>query len=332
LWKNEYRVWQARLHSLAKYHEEEHIVKPLCRAGFVLAAMALALGACSSGDEHGAATQTSAPSSQWLAVARGKVAVEGGMVLVGARTDGVVESVAVKQGDEVKQGQVLAVLDARGANIAVASAEAGVEQARAQLAGLQVSLKQAEQRAPRLAAAARAGAATGDAAGQARSTVASLKARLAAAQAELDAARQKAAAAKLDLDATTLRAPVAGTIVMRRVAIGQSVSASSGQPLFELLPDRPHIVQAQLDVDAAGAIRAGMRAEVVRDSGNGPAYEATVTWVGQVLQPADLTQDPLERALANDVDCTLELAPAKEGQTPLRIGQRVLVRFPKQRP
>lgn len=302
-------------------------MKPHRCAGFALAVMALALGACSSGGEPGAAG-TPAQSSQWLAVARGTVAVEGGMVLVAARTDGVVESVAAKQGDVVKQGQALATLDARSANIAVASAEAGVEQAKAQLAGLQVSLKQVQQRAPRIAAAAKAGAATGEAAEQARDAVASLKARQAAAQAELDAARQKAAAARLDLDATTLRAPVAGTVVMRRVAIGQSVAASSGQPLFELLPDRPHIVQAQLDVDAASAIRAGMRAEVVRDSGNGPAYEATVTWVGQVLQPAGLTQDPLERALANDVDCTLELATVKNGQAPLRIGQRVLVRFP----
>jgi len=304
-------------------------VKPHRCASVVLAVTALALGACSSGGEQGAPAQTSAQASPWLAVARGKVAVEGGMVLVAARTDGVVESVTVKQGDVVKRGQVLAALDARSANIAVASAEAGIEQAKAQLVGLQVSLKQAEQRAPRLAAAAKAGAATGEAAEQARSAVASLKARQAAAQAEFDAARQKAAAARLDLDATTLRAPVAGTIVVRRVAIGQSVSASSGQPLFELLPDRPHIVQAQLDVDAAGAIHAGMHAEVVRDSGSGPAYDATVTWVGQVLQPAGLTQDPLERALANDVDCTLELAPAKQGQAPLRIGQRVLVRFPK---
>jgi len=306
-------------------------VKPHRCAGFALAVMALALGACSPGGEPGAAG-TPAQSSQWLAVARGTVAVEGGMVLVAARTDGVVESVAAKQGDVVKRGQALATLDARSANIAVASAEAGVEQAKAQLAGLQVSLKQAQQRAPRIAAAAKAGAATGEAAEQARDAVASLKARQAAAQAELDAARQKAAAARLDLDATTLRAPVAGAVVMRRIAIGQSVAASSGQPLFELLPDRPHIVQAQLDVDAASAIRAGMRAEVVRDSGNGPAYEATVTWVGQVLQPAGLTQDPLERALANDVDCTLELAPVKNGQAPLRIGQRVLVRFPRQRP
>lgn len=302
-------------------------MKPNRRVGLVaLAGLALALGACSSGSPPAA---SAAAQSQWLAVARGKVDVEGGMVLVAARADGVVESVAVKQGDAVKAGQVLARLDPRAAKISVAAAQADVAQAKAQGDELQVSLKQAEQRAPRIAAAANAGAATGEAAGQARDEVASLKAKSAAARAALDAAQQKLAAAKLQLDASTLRAPVAGTIVTRQVAIGQSVSAASGQPLFELLPDRPHVVRAQLDVDAAGAIHRGMHAEVVMDSGSGPVYQATVQWVGQVLQTAGLTQDPLQRALANDVDCTLELAPAKAGQAPLRIGQRVLVRFPR---
>jgi multidrug resistance efflux pump len=301
-------------------------VKSIRCAGIVLALTAFALAGCSSGD--GAAAPAVAPT-QWLAVARGKVAVEGGMVLVAARTDGVVESVSVKQGEVVHAHQALATRDPRASKIAQATAQAGVAQAKAQLAGLQVSLRQAEQRAPRIAAAASAGAATGEAAEQARDTVASLKAKQSAAQAGLDAAQQKLAAATLDLDATTLRAPVAGSVVARHVAVGQSVSAASGQPLFELLPNRPHIVQAQIDVDAAAAVRAGMHAEVVRDSGSGPVYAATVTWVGQVLQPAGLTQDPLERALANDVDCTLELAPAKAGEAPLRIGQRVLVRFPK---
>ncbi|MBU6417370.1 MAG: HlyD family efflux transporter periplasmic adaptor subunit [Xanthomonadaceae bacterium] len=304
-------------------------MKSIRCAGMALVLAVFALGGCSSGSETAA---PAAGPSQWLAVARGKVGVEGGMVLVAVRTDGVVESVAAKPGDAVQAHQALALLDPRAAKIAEAAAQAGVAQAKAQLAELQVSLKQAGQRAPRIVAAAKAGAATGEAADQARDAVAGLKARQAAAQAELDAAQQKLAAAKLDLDATTLRAPVAGSVVARHIAVGQAVSAASGQPLFELLPNRPHIVQAQLDVDAAGAIHAGMHAEVVRDSGSGPVYDATVTWVGQVLQPAALTQDPLERALANDVDCTLELAPSKPGEAPLRIGQRVLVRFPRQRP
>lgn len=305
-------------------------MKTICGAGVALALAGLALAGCSSGGDR-AATTAAAPAapSQWLAVARGRVDVEGGLVRVAARTDGVVESVAARQGDVVQRNQVLATLDSRSAEIALASARAGVAQAKAQLAELQVSLKQAEQRAPRIAAAASAGAATGEAAEQARAAVASLKAKQAAAQAELDAAQQKTAAAQLALDSTRLRAPVAGSVVTRNLAIGQSVAAASGEVLFELLPDRPHVIHAQLDVDAAASIHAGMQAEVVRDSGTGATYQATVKWVGQVLQPAGLTRDPLERALANDVDCTLELAPPKAGEALLRIGQRVLVRFPK---
>ncbi|MGH8214927.1 MAG: efflux RND transporter periplasmic adaptor subunit [Rhodanobacteraceae bacterium] len=295
--------------------------------GAVLAASALALAACSSGDGHAAAD--AAVRSQWLAVARGKVDVEGGMVQVAARTGGVVESVAVNQGDRVKAGQALARIDPRAAKIQVAAAEAGVEQAKAQLDALQVALKQARQRAPRIAEAARAGAATGESADQARDAVASLEANQAAAKAALDAARQQLAAAKLQMDGTLLRAPVAGTVAARHVAVGQAVAASSGQPLFELLPDRPHIVRAQVDADDAGAIHPGMRAQVVRESGTGQVYQAKVLWVGEVLQSASLNQDPLARALANDVDCTLALTPAPGGATPLRIGQRVLVRFPR---
>lgn len=295
-------------------------------AGWVLIAAAFALAGCSAGG--GQAAPDAAAASQWLAVARGKVDVEGGLVLVAARTDGVVTAINAKQGDSVKQGAVLATLDARAAKIAVATAKAGVAEATAQSDELKVALAQAAQRAPRVAAAAKAGAATGEAADQAAAALATLRAKSAAAAAAVDAAQQTLASAQLALEATTVRAPVAGSVVQRHVAVGQSVAAA-GQPLFELLPERPRVVHAQLDVDAAGAIHAGMQAQVVRDSGNGPAYTATVLWVGQVLQPASLTQDPLQQALANDVDCTLELAPAKAGEPALPIGQRVLVRFPR---
>lgn len=299
-----------------------------CLAG-VLAASMFGLAACSSG--HGTATAP-AEASRWLAVAHGQVDVQGGRVLVTARTDGVVKSIAVQPGDQVKDGEALARLDSRAASIAAASAQAGVAQARASLAEVAAELQQAKRRAPRVAAAAKAGAASGDAAAQAQVAMATLAARQAAAKAALDAASQQLAMANLRLDETTLRAASAGVIVARDITLGQAVSAASGKPLFEILPDRPRIVRAQLDADVANEIHRGMHAEVVRDSGEGPAYPATVLWVGEVLQQASLTSDPLQRALANDVECVLLLDPAAGRAAPsnaLRIGQRVLVKFPK---
>lgn len=303
-------------------------MKPHRYAAILLAALLCGLAACSSG--HGSAP---AAPSQWLAVARGEVGVQGGRVLVTPRVDGVVDSIAAQPGARVKQGQALARLDARAANLAVAGAEAGVAQAQASLAEVQVALHRAEQRAPRIAAAAAAGAASGDAAAQARAAAATLTAKAAAANAALQGARQQLALARLRLDETTLRASSAGIIVARDLTVGQAVSAQSGKPVFEILPDRPRIVRAQLDADVADSIHPGMHAEVVRDSGDGPAYAARVLWVGQVLQQASLTADPLQRALANDVECVLELDPppgTSGSPRALRIGQRVLVRFPKE--
>ncbi|HEX7325030.1 MAG TPA: HlyD family efflux transporter periplasmic adaptor subunit [Rhodanobacteraceae bacterium] len=291
--------------------------------------LALLLGACASG-VGGTPASSAEPAAKWLAVARGQVDVEGGMVEVAARASGVVAAVAVTQSEHVTKGEVLARLDPRAAKIHEQTAQAELAQAKAKVQELAVSLAPAQVQAGHLAAAAKAGIATRSAAAQAATTVATLKAKQAAAQAGLEVAQQQLAGAKLELDGMTLRAPVAGTVVTRHVAVGQAVAAGAGPALFTLLPDLPYVVRAQVNELTADHLRPGMHAEVVRDSGAGPVYAATLVRVGTVLQAATLSPSPLARALVNDVDCTLKLVPAKPGVAPIRIGQQVIVRFPHQ--
>lgn len=294
--------------------------------GFLIGGSA-ALAGC-SGTTPSAGATSSSTQSPYFAIARGRVDVQGGLARVVAQRDGVITAVDAQQGDQVKVGQELVQLDPRAAQIELQSGNAQVDQARAQLAQLQVKLEVARRRAPRIAEAAQAGAATGDAADDARNAVASLQAQVAAAKAAVDIAQQQVAAAQLDLAARSLRAPVSGRVVQRDAQIGQAVSAQAGSALFVILPDRPRIVRAELDADDADRIKPGMSAQVVRDTGQGTPHLAKVLRVGEVLGASTLNDDPLARAASREVECVLQLEPPTGSEPAFRIGQRVLVRFP----
>ncbi len=286
----------------------------------LLATLVCALGGCAQGDRS-AQAKDAAPGA-WLAIARGAIDVEGGLVRITAPRDGRVDSVRVEDGDAVKPGDVLATLDARQARIALAMAEAGLEQARAQLAVLKARMAPATQLAQRTKEAADAGAASGQSADEAATQLVVLKAEAGAAEAAVGVARARVNEAQVALDALTLHAPSAGRIVRRSVHVGDVVSAQAGSELFQLLPDRPRIVRAELNEAYVDRIKPGMRAEVVRDSGAGKPVPAEVLRVGEVFGPSRLTDDPIERAGVHDVDCVLRLDGGD-----FRIGQRVLVRF-----
>ena len=281
-------------------------------------ALALAAGACTNGESADAPKA----ESRYLAMARGEVDVEGGIVQVTAPRDGRIVEVAVEDGDTVKAGDVLAKLDARQQRSAVEIADAARAEAEARVAVLKAKLPAAEGAAKRVGEAASAGAATGQSADESATTVAVLKAEIGAAEAAVKVARAQLDAARTELDALTLTAPVAGRIVHRSVHAGDVVSTTAATELFRILPDRPRIVRAELNEAYVDRIKPGMRAEVVRDSDEGTAYPAKVLRVGDVFGPSRLTDDAVERAGAHDVTCVLALEGGE-----FRIGQRVLVRF-----
>jgi RND family efflux transporter, MFP subunit len=289
-------------------------------AGFALTATLL-LAACSKHAEPATAT-AAAPS--YAAVARGRVDIEGGLLALAMPREGTLATVAAHEGEQVKQGQLLAALDTRPAQLAVDAAQAQLEQAQAQLKLLAIKQAAAKQRADRLAAAAAAGAGDGQSADDAREASDQLGAEHDADQAAVDMAAQKLAEAKYELAQRSLRAPFDAVVVHVTAQPGASVSPGAG-PLFTLLPNKPRIVRAELNESFVAAVKPGMRAEVVaNDDAENGHWSAHVLRVGQVYGPATLENDPQIRANARTVECVLAF---DQPEQQLRIGQRVIVRF-----
>ena len=288
-----------------------------------LALLAAALLAGCSHDEAPATSQATTPA--YVAVARGRIDIEGGLLKLTMPSEGIVQSVGAHEGEHVQKGQVLAQLDLEPAKLALDSALAEQQQASAQASALEERVKSTDLRAARLEQAARAGAGDIQSADDARENAQQVKAQLDNARASTALASQKGAAARYQLDLHTLRAPVDGQIVQRMVQPGASVSPASG-PIFVFLPDSPRIVRAELNESFVGVVHEGMTAEVDDDSGSGLApLKAHVLRIGNVFGASTLEDDPQVRANTRSVECvlTFDQPPA----TSLRIGQRVLVKF-----
>jgi len=265
----------------------------------------------------------SAGPQRYAAMARGLVDVDGGVLTLVASREGRVTEVPVAEGDTVNRGDLLLQLDSGAADLAVATAQAELRQAQAQLAAIDARLQPAERRAARLDAARKEDLVTGQSAEDAGAQLAGQKADRGVAQAGLELAQQHLKAAQWEREQRSLRAPVGGRIARRAVSAGSTVGVAT--ELFVLIPQQPLIVHADLEQDFADHVKAGMAAEVVDEVSPGKVYPATVLRLGAMFAPR-AAAGPGERQDVRVLDCVLALKDA-----PLRVGQRVLVRFPSEK-
>lgn len=300
------------------------INRPLISLVFMLGVSGLA--GCARSNQR--RPDAGAEPSTYAAVARGRVAVPGGLLSVVAPVSGTVSHIAVSEGEQVHAGQLLATLDEVQAQANVDEALAQLRQARANVKLLTLQRQTARSLASRETAAAKDGAGDGLTADRANARVAQLGARIAAANASVSIAKARLKRARYLLARHQLHAPFNAWVVHVMTQKGANVSPASGA-LFVLLPDRPRIVRAELNPAYADAIHAGMHASVViEDSPHGTAYPAHVVRVGRLLAVSKLDEDPGNHAIERTVSCVLDF----DRINGLRIGRRVLVRFLKQAP
>ena len=231
---------------------------------------ALLLAACSGGKEQGAAPGAGgpppAPAVTVMTVASGSVPMV--TELPGRTTPyliaelrpqvtGILTQRAFDEGSEVKAGQVLYRIDD-------APYQAAHDSARAALARAEANAQVARIKAERHAGLVKIEAVSKQANDDAQAALKQAQAEVAAAKAALDKAR-------IDLDYTRLKSPIAGRIGRSAVTPGALVTANQAQALAtvqQLDPIYVDLTQSSADLlrmraeIAAGRLQAGAKGEV----------------------------------------------------------------------
>jgi HlyD family secretion protein len=293
---------------------------PILRRGgaaFCLAA-ALLLAGCSRASE--AAPPAAPGGGDIVATAPGWVDAAAGTQRLGARVDGLVQSVAVKDGDAVAAGAPLLRLDDHQAAIEAHLAEVELQRRQSEREAVHDQYLRQKEQETRLLPLVQQQAEPEDELREVRRKLAELQAQATQAQLALEAAQLQQQLAQDKLSKMELRAPARGQVL--RVLAHPGEGVSSGQELVWFAADGPLIVRAELDERLFGQVLPGMTAEVSPEYDEAKVYSARVLRVARSVGPVH--ELPEVRPGAKDdrvVECVLELQPAD-----LLIGQRVLVR------
>lgn len=275
-------------------------------------------------DAHQAepSASASAADKRYVAIARGRVDVPGGLLRVAAPYGGRIERWGVEPGAAVKQGELLAQLDIREPRMALELAQAEHARAVAQLDVLRTELLVARARRERVIAAPQPGTAGTQALEDARFAVVYAGQQFAAQESAVLVEKQRVAQATQVMAAATVRAPADGRVVQRIAQVGEYVEPHG--LVLHLLPDGPRIVRADLNEALITRVQVGMRAEVVSVAEGSVVHGARVLNVGEVFGPPRAPDTAGSEQIADNrvVECLLEL-----DDKALRVGQRVLVRF-----
>lgn len=271
------------------------------------------------------AAAKAAPPSPYAAIANGKADVEGGIVQIAARSAGIIRAVYVQEGDRVATGQILARQEDDQQRLQVQRSAAEVRQAAAAIEATNVQIRTAQREYDRLQRLVATNFVAGQKLDQARDAIAAAQATLSAQRAAVGTAQARLREAQYNLELTVIRAPMSGRIVRRYANPGAGASTLNVSNMFDLEPDAPRIVRAEIVEAAIPTVTVGQDVEI------SPEADPSKVYVGKVLRRAALfgarklqSDDPTERT----DERVVEVVVSAEG-APLLIGQRVLVKFMK---
>jgi HlyD family secretion protein len=207
-------------------------------------------------------------------------------VEVGTQVSGVVRELSADFNSIVRKGQVIARLDPQLIQTQIEQQSANVQRAEADLERLKVAQADAEQKLARAKQLFERSLIPRTDLDSALVDVDSARAQVKSSQASLVQARAQLNNQKVNLEYTTIKAPIDGIVISRNVDQGQTVAASMNAPtLFVLAADLTHMqVVANIDESDVGRMRPGQRVTFQVDAYPNERFTGTVSQVR--LQPS----------------------------------------------
>jgi len=260
----------------------------------------------------------------YVAFAKGRIDVAGGMVRLAAPRDGVIHSLHVDEGADVKKGALLAQLDDRQVQLQLAAARNELREIETRIQPLRIKLAAAERELARIEPLMASQAVSRAERDDKRDLVSLIKAEIESANAQAAASGTRIKLAALEVDLRAVRAPMDGRIIKRYARAGDTAHPGA-TPLFLLAPAAARVARVDLEDRFVHAVSPGMNAEVVVEADESRVLKGKVTRVGQAFGVRPPTDDPAEKVDVRSVELVVTLDTVNP--LPL-IGQRVLVRIP----
>jgi len=205
-------------------------------------------------------------------------------VEIGSELSGTVSKVNVDVNEEVKAGQVLAVMDPTRLQAQVLQAESSLQSAQARVLQAEATTKESKANLARLQKVRELSGnrlPSQQDMDVADASVARAEGETAAAKAAVAQARATLETVRTDLRKLEIKAPTSGVVLLRSVEPGQTVAASLQAPVLFIMAEDLKKMELHVSVDEAdvGAVAVGQQATFTVDAFPNRHFSARITQV-----------------------------------------------------
>lgn len=299
--------------------------------------------------------ETERPS---LIAAPGRVEPVSEEIRISSETGGKLRRVPVEEGDSVRKGQVMAVLENDDYRARVASAEARVAERKAALRRTingardqerrasweaveeaRAVLENARAEADRRSSLYEKGVIAREESDRAKREQKVAEARyerefqrhrivddqtreedIAKAKAEVALAEAELDEARARLEKSFIKSPIDGTVLRKHLKEGESVSDMRDMPIVTIANTSVLRVRVDVDETDVSKLRIDQRAYVVADAYGEKKFWGRVVRIGQMLGKKNFrTDEPTERVDTKILETLIELDPSSDLPTGLRV-------------